>query len=56
MVINVSSSGNIVELKPNQEGITKIVLWGYEHYPAMINIEVVNTMIEKKWLLQIYWL
>lgn len=47
MVINVSSSGNIVELKPNQEGITKIVLWGYEHYPVMINIEVVNTMIEK---------
>lgn len=47
MVVNVSSSGNIVELKPNQEGITKIVLWGYEHYPVMINIEVVNTMIEK---------
>lgn len=47
MVVNVSSSGNIVELKPNQEGVTKIVLWGYEHYPVMINIEVVNTMIEK---------
>lgn len=47
MVVNVSSSGNIVELKPNQEGVTKIVLWGYEHYPVMINIEVINTMIEK---------
>lgn len=42
MIVNVSSNGNIVELKPNQEGITKIILWGYEHYPIMVNIEVTS--------------
>ena len=42
MIINISANGNIVELKPNQEGITKIILWGYDYYPVMVNIEVVN--------------
>lgn len=42
MVVNISTNGNIVELKPNQEGITKIILWGYDYYPVMVNIEVVK--------------
>jgi hypothetical protein len=42
MIVNVSTNGNIVELKPYVEGITKIILWGYEHYPIMVNVEVVD--------------
>lgn len=40
--VTVSSNGNVVELKPNELGTTKIILWGYKYYPVMVNVEVVK--------------
>lgn len=42
ITINVSKNGNIVHLKPNTTGTTKIILWGYTKYPVMVNIEVTD--------------
>lgn len=41
--VTVSSNGNVVELKPNELGTTKIILWGYKHFPIMVNLEVVKS-------------
>ena len=42
ITISVSKNGNVVHLKPKTLGTTKIILWGYEKYPVMVNIEVTD--------------
>jgi len=44
--IKKSKDGNIVELEASMTGSTKAIVWGYEHYPIMLEIKIVKASKE----------
>ena len=46
--VTSSKNGNIMELIPRALGVTKIIIWGYSHYPIMLHIKVVADDMKNK--------
>jgi hypothetical protein len=44
--IKKSKDGNIIEIRPNETGSTKAIVWGYKEYPIMININIAKNNSE----------